>query len=66
MLNNADQIRAIAWKARKIGLSYGILSASISDAEKIQIYDEYEKHWTKENAKYVPIPKQKKNCSDKK
>ena len=65
MLSNSEQIKAIAWKAQKLGISYGTLSASLADGEKEQIYDEYEAYWTAKSTKYVS-PKSKKKGSDNK
>lgn len=36
------KLNAIAWKAGKAGLSYGMFCASLTEEEKKQIYREYE------------------------
>lgn len=45
MLKDSEKLNAIAWKARKIGISYGMLSATLTKDEEAKIYDEYEKYW---------------------
>ncbi len=44
MLEDSQKINAIAWKAKKRNLSYGIFSAMLTEENKQQIYKEYENY----------------------
>ena len=40
-INNL-QLEALSWRAKQLGVSYGVLSAQISQREAEQIYKEFE------------------------
>lgn len=40
--SNNFQLEALSWRAKKLGISYGLLSAQISQEEAKQIYKEFE------------------------
>lgn len=42
MLKGNEKIEAIAWAARKQGLTYGVFSTTLSEGRKKKIYREYE------------------------
>lgn len=67
MLKGNEKIDAIAWEARKQGLTYGIFSASLSIQQKEEIYHSYEEYLEekrrkeKERLRISGMKKQKKN-----
>ena len=44
MLKDKQKIDAIAWKAKKEDLSYGLFSAMLTEESEIYIYKEYEEY----------------------
>ncbi|MCC8066157.1 MAG: hypothetical protein LIO94_03510 [Clostridiales bacterium] len=45
MLNNAQRIDAIVWKAKDKKISYGAFSSILTEGQKAEIYQEYESYW---------------------
>lgn len=44
MLNGNQKVDAIAWEAKKQGVSYGALSAVLTEDKKQQIYKKYDSY----------------------
>lgn len=42
MLNGNQKVNAIAWEAKKQGVSYGMFSAMLTEDRKQQVYKAYE------------------------
>lgn len=62
MLNGNQKVDAIAWEARKQGVSYGVFSAMLKEDRKQQIYKAYESHLEeKQEAEKIRLKKCKAN-----
>ena len=50
MLNRNQKVDAIAWEAKKQGVSYGMFSAMLKEDRKQQIYKAYESYLEEKQA----------------
>lgn len=58
MLSGNQKVDAIAWEAKKQGVSYGIFSTKLTEDKKQQIYNKYEKHLeAKQRAEKIRLKK---------
>lgn len=58
MLSGNQKVDAIAWEAKKQGVSYGIFSTKLTEDKKQQIYNKYEKYLeAKQQAEKIRLKK---------